>query len=254
MKNKNVAAFLSMFFGMMGVHRFYLGQRFLGFIYLTLFFIGLAMMWDNEFPFIMIPAIAGFIDFVLLVAMPNEEFDDRYNVKRSYDRNIRSRKSRVAYDTYKEQGIYRFRSGNYEGAVESFYKSLKDNGDNPAIHFNLACCFSVLQEPEDAFFHLEKAIDHGFDALGKVHTHPSLKWLRTRPEFASFVENNYRMLKTLPEPQSDLLAAQPAPPKAVEENQVDDTIEKILQLGELKNKGILTQAEFEKQKQKILGK
>jgi hypothetical protein len=47
--------------------------------------------------------------------------------------------------------------------------------------------------------------------------------------------------------QSQAQAAPPPPPPAQ-----DDTLERLKELGELKNSGVLTEAEFEAQKAKIL--
>jgi len=57
MKNKIVAGFLALFFGIFGVHRFYLGRRFWGVMHMLLFFFTFALTIDNEGPFIIAPAI-----------------------------------------------------------------------------------------------------------------------------------------------------------------------------------------------------
>ena len=55
MKDKNVAAILAFFLGGLGVHRFYLNQIGLGFVYLIFSCTG-------------IPAIVAFIDFIFYLA------------------------------------------------------------------------------------------------------------------------------------------------------------------------------------------
>jgi TM2 domain-containing membrane protein YozV len=67
-KSKTVAALLCFFFGMLGVHRFYLGHTNIGIVQLVLtivgiftllFFIGLFLLWGN--------AIWIFIEFILIL-------------------------------------------------------------------------------------------------------------------------------------------------------------------------------------------
>lgn len=64
-RNRLSAALLAAFLGLFGVHRFYLGQIGLGFLYLIFF-------WT------FIPLIVSIIDFVILCVMTDQEFAKRY--------------------------------------------------------------------------------------------------------------------------------------------------------------------------------
>jgi TM2 domain-containing membrane protein YozV len=66
MKDKLVAALLAFFLGGFGIHKFYLGQIFKGFIYLI-------------FCWTFIPAIIAFFEFIILLIMSEEDFNKRYN-------------------------------------------------------------------------------------------------------------------------------------------------------------------------------
>lgn len=66
MKNKNSAAVLAFFLGGVGVHKFYLGETGWGIVYAIFF-------WTY------IPTIAGFVEALLLLSMPQVEFDKKYN-------------------------------------------------------------------------------------------------------------------------------------------------------------------------------
>jgi len=64
-KNKYIAGLFGIFLGIFGVHKFYLGQTGTGILYAFFFWTG-------------IPAIIGLVEGILLLAMPDEEFNKRY--------------------------------------------------------------------------------------------------------------------------------------------------------------------------------
>ncbi len=70
MKDKNIAALLAFFGGWIGAHKFYLGQVGWGVIYFM-------------FSWTFIPAVAAFIEFILLALMDQDEFNRRFNGARS---------------------------------------------------------------------------------------------------------------------------------------------------------------------------
>ena len=64
-RSKTSAALLALFLGGLGVHKFYLGQTALGILYLVFF-------WT------FIPAIVGFVEGIIYLAMSEAEFAQRY--------------------------------------------------------------------------------------------------------------------------------------------------------------------------------
>jgi TM2 domain-containing membrane protein YozV len=64
-KSRIAAALFAFFLGGFGGHKFYLGQVGLGILYLVFF-------WT------FIPAIVAFIEFILLLAMSDETFNQKY--------------------------------------------------------------------------------------------------------------------------------------------------------------------------------
>ena len=268
MKSKYTAAVLAFFLGMFGTHRFYLGQRFLGILYGFIFFVCMMIMFEERQPAIMFPVILAFVDSVLLAVMPQEEFDERYNRRKTRrqrfnDNNYReelppsSHKSlnQPTLAELKKSGIEKFREYDFGSAVEVFLAALKIQPNDAATHFNLACSYSILEQKEEAFIHLQGAVDNGFKQFEKIDTHDALAYLRAQPEFDVFVKNGYQVQEQQP------VAETPVPPKAEaapempkEEPLVlqDDLLDQIIRLGELRDKGILTEEEFAKQKEKIL--
>jgi TM2 domain-containing membrane protein YozV len=64
-KSKIAAALFAIFLGWMGAHKFYLGDVGWGVVYLLFFWTG-------------IPAFVGFIEFILLLTMSDEAFNQKY--------------------------------------------------------------------------------------------------------------------------------------------------------------------------------
>lgn len=270
MKKKGVAFVLAFFLGVFGVHRFYLGQRKLGMIYLAIFLVGFLHITTTDYwngpPLFIATAIIAFIDSILFLAMPKEDFDAKFNkgktaypalaTKTPARQNFRSanrkRKERFAgtrTSPYKISGLEKYKDYDYEGAIQDFKKALDERYDDPAIHFNLACSYSIMEETDNAFFHLDKAVEFGFDDFDKIQNHDALAYLRTTDEFDQFQANNYRKIAQITAPKEDLLSTPIPTPIPLMDG---DILEKIASLGELRDKGFLTEEEFSMQKKRLL--
>ncbi len=279
MKDKNLAGILGLFFGGLGVHRFYLGQIGLGILYLFFFYIS----W-----------FIGIIDALVFLSMDQEEFDRKFNKEfytdRDYERYERHRaryereRRRVErdedpyrrrrptaktsksaatpppprpeparqYNPYRQSGISKFRDFDYEGAIADFEKSLEIDAKDVASHFNLACAYSLIENKDKSFYHLDRAVANGFDDLQRIKTHDALAFLRIQPEFEQFEQNGFRLTPQLEAPKEDLLSQSQAP---AGENQTFSTelLEQLQRLGDLREKGLLTEEEFTAQKKRLLG-
>lgn len=295
MKDKNIAGILAFFFGLFGVHRFYLGQTGLGILYLLFFWTG-------------ITAIIGLIDAIVFFSMDRDDFDMKYNRSAMYSDHRRydtdfSREERRQYrseqrdlrherrlqrqqnekvtpstrrqrprpaqktpgrinNPFKISGIQKYKEFDYEGAIEDFKKALSIHSTDIAVHFNLACSYSLSEEKENAFFHLNKAVEYGFVDFKRIQEHDALAYLRIQDEFDIFKKNGYRLnipappqssSPTTPEQAADLSHNTPiSPSKEDLLNKNSLLLDQIKRLGELREKGLLTPDEFEAQKRKLL--
>ncbi len=163
---------------------------------------------------------------------------------RRQERVARRRPERVVRPTvnpFRREGVKKFKDFDFTGAVADFEKALEINPTDIAVHFNLACCYSLLENKNEAFYHLDKAAAYGFKDFTKVREHDALAWLRIQDEFGEFAANNFRLPSDTPQQQSedDLLSTQP------------DLLEQIKKLRVLRDKGFLTEAEFIAQKDKL---
>ena len=274
MKDKNLAGILALFLGAFGIHRFYLGQVGLGILYVMFFYFS----W-----------IFALIDAIVFFSMDEDYFDRKYNKKefrknkykernrnRSYREEERLRRRREQqkraeqvkrsrqpierqtykernvsnkYNPYKQTGIKKFREFDYSGAIEDFEKALSYNPGDIAVHFNLACAYSLSEDAEKSLHHLSKAVENGFNDFEKIKSHEALAFVRVRKEFETFEANGFRL-----EPEN--LAIEEGENEGgllnTEVPRSDDLLQQLKKLGELREKGLLSQEEFEKQKKKLL--
>jgi|AntRauTorckE5430_2_1112549.scaffolds.fasta_scaffold02185_4 TM2 domain-containing membrane protein YozV len=269
MKNKIAAGLIAFFVGGFGIHRFYLGQIGKGLLYLIFFWTG-------------IPFLVSIVDAIIFLTMDDEGFNIKYNPEmyrgRSHDLNInintqsgrtsansnrnrnqddvyeqqRPQRNRTNMGTskrpaskpnpYKTEGTELYRDFDFQGAIAAYLKSLRVEQYDPQINFNLACLYSLEENSQAAFMHLQKAVEQSYANYDKIRTHDHLAFLRTQPEFEAFVRNGYTFA------QRQSLAAET--PKTLE--LTDDVIAKLERLASLKEKGILTEDEFQMQKMKLL--
>lgn len=250
MKKKSIAALLAMMLGPYGLHRFYLGQRALGIVYLVIgTFLTMVTIIEGE-PAILIAALIALIDAILFAVMPQEEFDAKYN-KNSYY-SYQGNRERSSFEqrrkTKENQNNY-----DYLSIIEDLKEDLEDDFQQPKTHFHLACCYSRLEKDQAAFFHLEKAITFGFVDFAVIHHHDDLSYLRTLPEFKDFVLNGYKNIVQLPVSEENILAkVAVADDHEVENQEGLNLLDQIVLLGELREKGILTEEEFYAQKSRLL--
>ncbi len=260
MKNKKTATWLAIFLGVFGVHRFYLGQIWLGLIYLFLL-----RTMDIGGWFLPLGMAISWLDALIWYFMSEREFDLKYNPKyvghphyeqakrqdkadekqREYEREQAQQKKKQAYYEVKRdnadkiEGLKRYKNHEYETAITYFEKAVQQDPNDAILHFNLACAHSLCENVDKAFYHLSKAVQGGFKEFDQIKTHEGLSFLRVQPDFDDFVKNGYVRIQGLeqstgtPMPQINLL-------------------EHLKHLSELRDKGALTEPEFQLQKKKLL--
>jgi TM2 domain-containing membrane protein YozV len=260
MKNKKTAALLAIFLGMFGVHRFYLGQIWLGILYLILLKSG------NKLE-IGIPLSMGlaWLDAIIWYFMSTGEFDLKYNPKyvghphyermkdkektealtRQETKKQEKEQKKQGYFQVKKdsadkiEGLKRYKNHEYEAAIAYFEKALQQQPDDNVVHFNLACAHSLCENTDKSFYHLSKAVQCGFKDLDQIKTHEGLAYLRVQPDFDDFVKNGYLRIQGL-----EASTATPMP-------QIN-LLEHLKHLVELRERGAPTEPELQLQKKKLL--
>jgi class 3 adenylate cyclase len=259
-KSKTTAALLALILGMWGAHRFYLGKRFLGVVNFVAFVIALMTSINEEEPGGILFAILAFIsviEAILFFVMPQSEFDAKYNsgypsTRKEKKEGKSGKKKGNETQTRKSRGNYlikdafiAYKSGDYNQARKYFEDALQYDYNDPQTHFMLACCYSLAKDAKQSYFHLASAVDFGFQEFEEIYHNEALAWLRLQPDFDFFVQNGYRQISHLTPPTPDLLE---------EKSYYDTTVlDKIADLGELLERGVISKDDFELQKKSLLG-
>ncbi|MDX1702583.1 MAG: NINE protein [Melioribacteraceae bacterium] len=262
MKNRVVAAIIAFVFGAFGAHKFYLRDPGAGIFYLILFFVT-----SRFFP---VTAILGIIDAFRLLMMSDEDFDRRYNkriVRRQRYRDRRNpdyrrrepvettrrKQEKVSRPTlrkrsnpFKKSGIKKYKEFDLEDAIEDFKKGLEIEPQDIALHFNIACAYSLTEQKEKAYDHLAKAVEYGFKDTEKILTHDDLAYVRIQPEFDDFKKSGFKIGKKVDDKGDEQFA---------EEELTDDVLlSQLNKLAELRKKGLLSEEEFALERKKLLNR
>ena len=130
----------------------------------------------------------------------------------------------------KQAALAKFKDFDYQGATEDFGKALAIDPADVAVHWNLSCCYSLTEQKELAFYHLQKAVEQGFKDYDKIKTHEALAYLRVQPEFETFARNGFKM---------------------TEEMEHSDILQQLKDLTQRRENGLLSEKEFADMSRKL---
>lgn len=263
-KRKGVAFLLGLPpMGVFGMHRFYLGQRGRAMAHFVLAIIAIfaTIQEGDGYQILIVLGIIGMLDALLMLAMPKADFDYKYNrlkgkaakkqaaqaSQKHQQKTLSRTPERKMGDPAIVRGIEHYKNERYKEAIREFMNAIAEDPKSSAAHFNLACCYSILQDAKSSYQHLAKAVELGFDDRDRILEHEALTFLRNQPDFDSFRINGFRVVEQLPPaPEHDLLE------QFGRYNA--ETIDRLELLGEKLERGELSRDEFELEKKKILGR
>lgn len=272
-RSRVTAGILALMLGAFGVQKFYLRQNGIGVLMiLALIFTGMGAL-----PFLF---IWGIIEGALLLKMSDQEFDRKYNryasrnrrddyLEQRRERQIQKsrgskigrretmnsrrsistgRKAIAKANPFKTSGIKKYKDYDLEGAIEDFSRGLDINQNDVALHFNIACAYSMTEEKEKAYYHLSKAVDLGFKDYELINTKDDLAFVRIQPEFEEYKNNGYALGA-----RSENSASARSQQKDEDLVITDDVLlSQLNKLAELRKKGLLSQEEFNLERKKLL--
>jgi len=270
-KNKVTAAMLAFFTGFLGIQFLYLKKP--GFFVLLLLL--------SIFTASILPAIIGFIHGFSLLNMSEHEFDRKYNrdfkpyhndhIDRRREQQMKSyqeeyqrpqraggkpnlkplSQEEAQVNILKKSGIKKYKSFDIDEAIEDFTQALRLAPKDAALHFNLACSYSLNENKELAYQHLSQSVAFGLKDVDKILQHDDLAFVRIQPEFDDFRKSGFihnpikQQNKAHKTTKSEDISYIEAPIQ-------DALLAQINQLAELRKKGVLSEDEFLFERKKIL--
>jgi TM2 domain-containing membrane protein YozV len=133
-------------------------------------------------------------------------------------------------ESLKQSALTKFKDFDYQNAIDDFGKALAIDPADVAVHWNLSCCYSLTEQKELAFYHLQKSVELGFKDYDKIKTHEALAYLRVQPEFETFARNGLKM---------------------TEEMEHSDILQQLKDLTKRRENGLLTEKEFADMSRKL---
>jgi tetratricopeptide (TPR) repeat protein len=158
----------------------------------------------------------------------------------SQEHTAKTKQQNINIDQLTKQAINLYKQKDYHAAISIIRRAITLDPANHSLHFNLACLYALTRDAE-AFSSLETAIEYGYMNFDKIKSYMDLEWLRNHPDYETFVKNGYKVK-----------AGSNNSSTAANSNAVDDLYDQLEKLGKLKEKGLITEEEFQQQKKKIL--
>ncbi len=287
MRDKKIAAVFAFFLGALGIHRFYLGQVGYGIFYAILALTGISVILGIIDALVFLGMSDDEFDGRYNRKFTRTRRGDRYYTEtadtdeRRYERARRENnppghkhdRSRTTvrrneqtrppgtttttaaavnpnFAALKRSGFKKFKDFDYKGAIADLEEALRYNDKDIAIHFNLACAHSLMEQPQKSFYHIHRAVQLGFTDYNRIATHEALAYLRIQPGFPAFKESDFQVLPEFSDQEEDEPVQEPAAALPAADNG-PDLLEEIRRLQSLKELGVLTEEEFLEQKSRL---
>ncbi len=269
-RNRTTAAAISFILGAVGGQRFYLRQWGPAFFMVFMVFITNGFVLPIFF-------LIGIFEAIRFLSMSDQEFDRRYNRYASKNRKgdyLEQRRERqveksrnktgtraerraqpssrslaMKANPFKNSGIKKYKDYDLEGAIEDFSQGLSINPNDVALHFNIACAYSMTEVKDKAYYHLSKAVELGFKDFERIKTKDDLAFVRIQPEFDEFEENGFKLGARSASQSSSARTEQSDEELVITD---DVLLSQLNKLAELRKKGLLSTEEFNLERKKLL--
>ena len=96
------------------------------------------------------------------------------------------------YHPDKLRGLKKLKEYDLEGALEEFEKAVGGCPEDPEIYFHMACAYSVLEDLENGYECLRKAVELGLRDLEMILNHDMLAFLRIHEALEAFLDSGFK--------------------------------------------------------------
>ncbi len=240
--------------GWCGVHRFIMGQWQWGLAHIFMFVASMAILEGAPgiTPWTTLSAFVAYYTAFRWWRMSNEEFADEYlepveeEVGGKYLKGTATANPKVISGKARRKILASAKTlydrFDYQGASELYEDALDmdlSDGDSRVL---AARCYSLLEDAEAAYRHLRKAVLLKANNLDIISKDEGFAWLRTREDYTSRRRAGYGPIESF----VDSSSPQALPPRQ------DNILERLEKLGELKERGLLDDDEFIREKKRLL--
>ncbi len=172
--------------------------------------------------------------------------------RQSYER---SRKKVIKDNPFKTSGIKRLDNFELDLAEVDLNRALELSPDDKDIHIALGRMYSIEENVNKSMFHISKAVKLGYTDFNHIRTADGFAFLRLSEKYDEFEESGYRAVR-VSTPKEDNQNDEPKRQQAVtppEDDLLQDDVllSQLNKLKELRNKGIISEKEFQEERVKL---
>ncbi|MDA0691840.1 MAG: tetratricopeptide repeat protein [Nitrospinae bacterium] len=114
-------------------------------------------------------------------SLRQEKWED---AEKNYQKALRH--NREFQETYINLSTTYFRAKKFDEALKTLQELEQINASNPLLHYNLACYYSLTNQPEASLDALKNAVGFGYKNFQEIQTDPDLESLRTKAGFKAW--------------------------------------------------------------------
>lgn len=241
--------------GWCGVHRFIMGQWQWGLAHIFMMVGSLIIAEELGFmgnPWFTLSTVVAYYTAFRWWRMSNEEFADEYlepveeEVGGKYLKGTATAHPKVISGKARRKILASaktlYTKFDYQGAAELYEDALDmdlSDGDSRVL---AARCYSLLEDAESAYRHLRRAVLLKANNLDIISKDEGFAWLRMREDYTRRRRAGYGPV----EPLVGTNTPPSLPPRQ------DNILERLEKLGELKERGLLDDDEFIREKKRLL--
>lgn len=134
-------------------------------------------------------------------------------------------------DKKNKEAIELYTEGKYAESLKVTEDILLISPSNPYALANASRVCSILRDKNGAFTYLQRAVEASHPAINKLLESSDFDYIKSLPDYTEFIRNGF---------------------KRPLDNSVSSMADELEKLASLKDRGVLTEEEFQIQKQKIL--
>jgi len=253
---RKMAIVFAVALGWCGVHRFTLGQWQWGLAHIFMMVGSIIIVEELGFngnPWMTLSTVVAYYTAFRWWRMSNEEFADEYlepveeEVESKYLKGTATAHPKVISGKARRKILASaktlYNQFDYQGAAELYEDALDmdlSDGDSRVL---AARCYSLLEDAEASYRHLRKAVLLKANNLDIISKDEGFAWLRTQEDYTRRRRAGYGPVEPI---EANSMTPPALPPRQ------DNILERLEKLGELKERGLLDDDEFIREKKRLL--